>query len=153
MCAHVCGVGVGVGVRVWTCVIAVSLQCVPHASPSPSLLRLLARTQQVLGVGGGDDQSVTYALLQPITSLRAALTHIRPAKSTHIKQLLKRAGRPPCSTSEGLSCHGEVGGGVASVAASEMEIHANLSLLFPRQPQPTSWTEGEMEFTMILVTG
>ena len=95
---------------------------------------------------------VTYAVLQPITSLRATLAHIRPTKSIKLQELLRREGRPPCRASVRLGCYGDVGGGVATVAASELEIHANLSLLFPRQPQTTSLTESEKGFTVVLVT-
>ena len=96
---------------------------------------------------------MTYAILQPITSLRATLAHIKPTKSIKLQELLRREGRPPCRASVGLGCHGDVEGGVATVAASELEIHANLSLLFPRQPQTTSLTESEKGFTLVLVTG
>ena len=132
--------------------------CAPYAptcfpSLPPSYIHV--HTQQVLGVGGGDAQRVSYAILQPITSLRATLTHIRPTKSAKLQELLRRVGRPPYSATAParLGCHGDVGGGVVSVTASELEIHANLSLLFPRQPRPTGLTEGEMRCTKVIVTG
>ena len=109
-------------------------------------------THQVLGLGGRDE-AVTYAILQPVTSLQATLAHIKPTKGIKLQELLRREGRPPCRASVGLGCHGDVEGGVATVAASELEIHANLSLLFPRQPQTTSLTESEKGFTLVLVTG